>query len=390
MSTLLLLTRFSASAASVQAACLLALAAAAIGQEATREQRQAIARGKTLLVSINATKKPIADVLADLATKTAVPIERASVPADAVTTMPPAEVCLWNAVDQICRAHGKLAWDVSEQGIAIRNEPYAAPHLATTSGFGILFRSFERKSRRGEEYASSEAVVIGPPGAVVAVQYLTYTELVDDKGTNLLKAGGSGFKLVSQSTFGSTKRLPAPDPSQPFCEAPQDFVKAVPGPGATMIKSCKGTVIVRAVVEIKKTVEIAGANLKKGAKADAGGSALEVESIESAGESVRVKLAVTDARRGAKDKAFFYPETPGRVVLRDSAGGEVRGVAVNPTTGSATIGSGGGSSETMHCEVTGQLPAKTTLAAVELWEPGAVEETKIPFAFRDIPIKASK
>jgi hypothetical protein len=391
MSTSHPLTTSSALASTARVACLLALAASAISQEATREQRQAIARGKTLLVSVTATKKSTAEVLAELSTKTAVPIERAAVPADAVTTIPPAEVSLWNAVDQICRTHGKLAWDVSEQGVAIRSEPYVAPHLATTSGFGVLFRSFERKADRGEEYASSQAVVLGPPGAVVAVHYLTYTELVDDKGTNLLKTpAAGGFKLVSQSTFGSTKRLPDPDPSRPFCEAPKDMLKAVPAAAATNIKSCKGPAVIRAVVELKKTVDISGAKLKAGAKADAAASAIEIESLDVVGQSVKVKLALTDARRGAKDKASFYPETPGKLVLRDSAGAEVRGVAMNPTTGSATLGFGGSGNETMHCEVTGQLPDKTTLAAIELWEPGAVEETKIPFAFKDIPIKAAK
>src|SRR5688572_28854777 len=167
-----LLTTSSTSAAVASAACMLALAGSLIGQEASREQKQAIARGKTLLVSITATKRSITEVLAELSTKTAVPIDRASVPADAVTTLPPADISLWNAIDQICRAHGKLAWDVSEQGVAIRNEPYAATNLATASGFAILFRGFERKSDRGEEYASSQAVVVGPPGAIVPLHYV--------------------------------------------------------------------------------------------------------------------------------------------------------------------------------------------------------------------------
>jgi hypothetical protein len=104
-----------------------------------------------------------------------------------------------------------------------------------------------------------------------------------------------------------------------------------------------------------------------------------------------MEVAITEVRRGAKDKVSFYPELAGRVVLRDSAGGEVRGVALKPTKGSASLGGpGGGGSETMRCEVAGRLPAKTTLAAIEIWEPSEVEEVKIPFAFKDVPITASK
>lgn len=370
---------------------LLVLAGAAIGQDAQkaeREQRRAIARGKTLVVSVGATGKPITEVLAELQKATAVTIERGAVPADAVTTLAKAELSLWDAVDQICRAHGKLAWDVAGGGIAIRSEPYARPCLATTSGYGVLFRGFERTAEGG---VRSNAVVIGPPGAVVAVHYLTYSELVDDKGTNLLKAGGGPLKLRGKSTFGNPERLPEPDASRAFCEAPQDFLEAAPGAGATKIKSCKGTAIVRAVAELKRVVEITGANLKKGAKAKAAGAALEIESVEVAGESVSMEVAVSDTRRGAKDKTFFYPELAGRVVLRDSAGGEVRGVTLKPTTGSTSLGGpGAGGSETMRCEVTGRLPAKTTLSAIELWEPAEVEEVKIAFAFKDVAITASK
>lgn len=376
-----------------RAACLLGLAGAVIGQEPSLEQRQAIARGKTLLVAVGATKKPIADVLADLAAKTNVPIERAAVPPDAVTTMAPAVLSLWDAVDQICRAHGKLAWAVSGAGITIASGPHVAHQLATASGYGVLFRGFERSADHGAEHARSDAVVLGPPGAVVALHYLTYSELVDDKGTNLLKAAPGAFKLVGQSTFGSSKRLSEPDPSHPFCEAPRDFDKAAPGRGATRIKSCKGVAIVRAVVQLKKTVEIVGADLKQGGNAKALGSALALESIDVKGNSVQMTVAITDARRGAKDKVSFFPETPGRVVLRDSAGAEVSGVVLTPTTGSATFGLGGpvaGDSETNRYELSAQLPPKTTLVAIELWEPGAVEEVKIPFAFKDLPITAPR
>jgi hypothetical protein len=364
----------------------------AIIQRVEHEQRQAIARGKTLLVAVGATGKPIVDVLAELEKTTAVAIDRASVPRDATTSMPPAVLSLWDAVDQICRAHGKLAWDVSASGIAIRSEAYVRPHIAMASGYAVLFRGFERKTDHGEEYVHSNAVVIGPPGAVVAVHCLMYSDLTDDKGTNLLKpGGGGGWKLTSQSTLGDTNRLPEPDFSRVFCEAPQDFLKAVPGQGATKIKSCKGTAVVHAVAELKRTVEIAAKDLKAGAKAKAGGAALEIESMEVTGESVRMVVAITGVRRGLKDKASFYPETAGRVVLRDSAGDEVRGVTLKPTTGSASIGgSGAGGSETQRSEIAGRLPAKTTLAAIELWEPGEVEEVKIPFAFKDIPIKGSK
>ena len=64
---------------------------------------------------------------------------------------------------------------------------------------------------------------------------------------------------------------------------------------------------------------------------------------------------------------------------------------MHQTTGSTSLGGpGAGGSETMRCEVTGRLPAKTTLKAIDLWEPAEVEEVQVPFAVKDVPITASK
>jgi hypothetical protein len=367
-------------------------AAVASGQEPTREQRLAIANGKALLVPAIAAGKPIADVFAELERATKVPIERSAVPAGAAATAIKAGQSLWDAVDQVCRAHGKLAWDVGEAGITIRADAYVRPALATASGYGVLFHGFERVEERGEQYVRSRAVVLGPPGAVVAVHHLTYTELVDDKGTNLLEQGDSGgWRLKQRTTTGNPRRLPDPDPTRPFCEAPQDFHELVPAAGATKIKSCKGTAFVRAVVELKKTAVIAGAALKDGAKAEVGGTALEIASLATTDGSVRMTIALTDARRGAKDKAFSYPELPARLVLRDATGAEVTGVRMEPKAGVMSLSMpGGNSNETLRYEVEATLPAGTTLAAVEMWEPAAVQEVKIPFACKDLAILAAK
>ena len=366
---------------------VLALCPCAVGQSNPPAQRPPAA-GKPLVVTIGATKKPIIEFLAEMESATGVPIDRAAVPSEAIATLAPGTLSLWDVVNQLCRANGKLMWDVAEGGIVIRKEPFAAPSLATNGGYGILFRGFQPDPEEGGEHVASRAFVIGPPGTIVAVHYLTYSELVDDKGTNLLKSGGGaggGMTLVSQSTFGNPDRLSAADPSRPFYDSPEDFVKAVPGRGATKVKSCKGVAVVRAIAEMKKTLQIGGADLKQGARVKAGDAALEIESIDVSGQSVTLALAITDPRRGVKDRTSFYPEKAGRLVLRDTAGAELQDLTVKPTTGSATLGSGGGGSETVQYEVTGRLGGAAKLAAVELWDPGKIDEVKIPFVSRTCP-----
>ena len=82
----------TSAAAFGRATWFFVLATSSVCQEPSREQRQAIARGTTLVVSVSAAKKPVAEVLTELSNKTGVPIERASVPADATTTLAPAQV----------------------------------------------------------------------------------------------------------------------------------------------------------------------------------------------------------------------------------------------------------------------------------------------------------
>jgi hypothetical protein len=362
-------------------------------QRIERLQRKFVAAGNSLLLSLSAKDKPVAELLAELQKITSVPIEHDGIPSDAVASLEASHLSLWAAVDQVCKSVGTLAWDVSEKGIVVRAEAYSKPFMATTSGYALIFRGFDRvppmKGSGDRESISSRAYVAGPPGAQSIAEYLTYEVLTDDKGTNLMKTPKG---LVFKTSAGGFKLLGEPNYTQPLYESVNDLLDPNPGRGAVKVKFCKGVAIVRAVLDLSKSVEIRGTAIKNGAKASGPGVALEITSYTPSGSELEMEIVVTDKRIGGKkEKHIFYPETGGKVILRDAAGRDL-GAELDRSTGKSTFSGNSGevTEETSNFKVKATLKEGSPLASIEVWEPGAVEEIRIPFDFKDVPILKTK
>lgn len=358
-----------------------------------RVQNKAIASGATLMVTIDAKDRLITEVLAELQRITSVPIEHKGIPADAVTSLDAKGMSLWEAVDQICSAHGRLAWDVSEKGISIRRETYVRPFMATSSGYLLIVRPFLRyppgPGTGDRDYVRGEAVVAGPPGAVPIAHYMTYETLADDKGTNLLSSPAG---LQPRAVIGEYRFLPEPDPARPVFKPVFEFLDATPARGASKVKTCKGTVTFQAMLEMELRLPIKGVNLKKGAKETGFGLTVEVETLETTGGRLRMELALTDARLPERRQSrITYPQARGKIVLRDSAGQVIP--ADVDQVGKSVPGPAKPDElprdETTRFKVTAALK-DAKLEMVEFWEFSAVEETKIAFDFKDVPMKRAK
>jgi hypothetical protein len=354
-----------------------------------RKRTKDIASGSTLMVTLNEKDRPVAELLAELQRMTSVPIDHRGIPAGATSSIEASPLSLWEAVDAICKNHGKLAWDVSGKGIAVRRETYSRPFMATESGYALIVRPYLRyppgQGTGDRDYLRSEVVVAGPPGVVSVAQFITYDALADDKGTNLL-AARSG--LVTKSTIGEYRMLPAPDMERPFFESVPDNLDASPGRGAARVKVCKGVAIVRAILELERQVEIRGTDLKKGARAAGFGIILDLESVETTGAKARLQIAITDTKVGSrKERRLFYLETGGKVVLKDAAGHEIP--CEVETSGGPSPGPDP-TQEITRFKVQAALQPGTTINGIEIWQPINFEEIKIPFDFKDVPIKRPK
>ena len=358
-----------------------------------RQQRKAIAAGATLMVTLTVKDRLITDVLAELQKQTAVSIEHKGIPPDAVTSLDANGLSLWDAVDRICSTHGKLMWDVSEKGITVRREAYVRPFMATSSGYLLLMRPFLKfppgQGTGDREYLKGEAYVAGPPGAVAVAHFLSYEALADDKGTNLLTARAG---LSPKSPIGEYRFMAEPDSTRLVYRPLYESLDASPAKGATKIKTCKGTATFQAMLELNRGTDIRGASLKKGGKESGFGIVVEIDTLETTGGRLRMDLSITETRlKDRRDQKVFYPQSRGKIVLRDAEGKEIP-AEVEPigrsTPGPAPAGELP-TQETTRFKVEAALKG-ATLTVIEFWEPGTVETISIPFDFKDVPIKKAK
>ena len=358
-----------------------------------RVQRKAIASGSTLQVAVSAKDQPILELLAELQKKTSVPIEQKGIAADAVITLEADGLSLWEAIDQVCKTNGRLTWDVSGKGIALKKETYARPTMANVMGFALVFRGFQRfppgPGTGDRDYIRSDVDVAGPPGLVSISESLSYEALVDDKGTDLTKSPSG---LVFKPSSAAYRMLPDPDMARHFYGGVADVLEAFPARNATKIATCKGVAKVRAVVEMEKRYDIRGPNLKKGAKDSGFGVDLLIEVLDITGNKVRIEVAVTDTRvSDGNARKIFHPLGAGKIVLRDAAGRDL-GATFTLASPTSTVGgpAGGANFLTTKFKAQAEVKPDSPLAAVEIWEPALIEEIKIPFDLKDIPIRKAK
>jgi hypothetical protein len=354
-----------------------------------RLQRQTIASGSTLLVTLNEKDRPIPEVLAELQKMTGVPIEHKGIPADAVTSLEVTGLSFWEAVDRICSTHGKLGWDVSEKGITVRKEAYVRPFIATTSGYLFLLRPFLRyppgPGTGDRDYMRGEAVVAGPPGSQSVAQYLTYEALADDKGTNLLTAAAG---LIQKPAIAEYRILPDPDMTRPLYRPAAEWLDAAPARGAAKVKTCKGVAVIQVVMEMERCIFISGPNLKKGARESGSGLSLAVDSLDISGGRVRMQVSSRTRIVGAASSASSSADAG-----QDRTEGLGLGRKSLPTWTrfhGTDAGLKPGTSETTVFKLQAALKGEVKPDAIELWEPVSVTDMKIPFEFKDVPMKKVK
>lgn len=360
-----------------------------------RVRRQAVVSGSSLKVTMTTKDEPVIDVLARLQKLTTVPIEHKGIPVDTVTSLDAKDLSVWEAVDQICHGHGRLAWEVSEKGIFVRRDTYVRPFMATTSGYALFVRPFLKfppGSGTGDrDYVKGEAYVVGPPGAISVAQFLTYEALTDDRNTPLL-ATPAGLREARPSV-GEFRMLPEPDPSRPLFRPVTQYLDAAPGRGSSKMKACKGTAVIKVVLEMERRLELKGNRLKTGGLDSAISMSLEIENLDVSGGRVKLDIAVKDMRLAERrEERIFYPQTRGKIVLKDSKGQEIPFDVESKGSKLGAPGSDGAppKEETTRFRVQAALKGDATLHSIELWEPTAVEEIKIPFEFTDVPMKRTK
>ena len=192
--------------------------------------------------------------------------------------------------------------------------------------------------------------------------------------------------------IGEYRFMPEPDTTRPVYKPVFEILDAAPARNASKVKTCKGTVTFQAMMETDRRLDIRGVNVKKGAKETGFGLTVEIETLETTGGRLRMELALTDSRLPERrQNRITYPQARGKIILRDSAGQEIP-VDVDQI-GKSVPGPATADEpprlETTRFKVTAALK-DAKLDMIEFLECTAVEETKIAFDFKDVPMKRTK
>jgi hypothetical protein len=144
---------------------------------------------------------------------------------------------------------------------------------------------------------------------------------------------------------------------------------------------------------MERRLEIKGILLKDEAYDAAHGITLEIEKLDASGGRVKADVAVRDRRLNERrEQRVFYPQTRGKFILKDSKGQELACEVESKGSKLGPPGADGSppQEETTRFRIQAALKDGATLQAIELWEPVAQEEIKIPFDFTDVPMKKTK
>lgn len=155
-------------------------------------------------VTLKGKDRPLGEVLDALARQSRTPIEAGGVGRDQRVSVELAGVPFWKALDEVCKASGKVMYAVELDKVVLTAEPYAALPKAFSDGFAALVQRLELTTSAAfgagnkQEQFLAAVQLCWEKGTSPSFLRLRLHELVDDKGTNLRDDGSQDFTLAAE------------------------------------------------------------------------------------------------------------------------------------------------------------------------------------------------
>lgn len=170
-------------------------------------------------ITLEAKDQPLREVFQKVSKQTATAIDASEVPEDAKVTVSLDRVPLWKAIDQICRASGRVMMEIRSDRIAIVPETYVELPGRMTDLFSVTLQRIDLSTEvtfgsqeRYEQFTARLQVAWGKgarPYAVVA----RLAELVDEDGNQLIAPSdeleAAPRSVVSPELIGMELTLPS-------------------------------------------------------------------------------------------------------------------------------------------------------------------------------------
>jgi hypothetical protein len=153
--------------------------------------------GAPVEVSIQATDRPLREIVAELERRTLIPFRLVGAAAEAKVTLTVKDGVVWKVVEDICRSRGDLMYRFVDDVIEIYPSPFRSLPSADAHGMRFFIDRFiwDGGWEKHPGHFREHAALLVPRGARVVWVGFKVDELTDDKGNNWAKEPefGAGF-----------------------------------------------------------------------------------------------------------------------------------------------------------------------------------------------------
>lgn len=273
------------------------------------------------LVTLKAKNRPAADVFAELTKQAGFPVEAREIPADTVVSLDAKDLPPAAAIDELCRAHGKLMYAWGRDRVVIFSAPYRrvpsfdrGPYRLIIDG---VYVSFTGKPATTAQIMFN-AGVVGPPDRLPKSMGLVFERVEDDKGVNRLESPSAESPFVYSE-------YPAAPRNGPVTFRGLGGNCPVNLPVEASKVACRGYASLRFAVEIRNLASVKAPEI--GSKSEGEGDSIEIRRWERNGRRIRAGILRNDFKRVAGPEVASLA-VPGFYVLRDAKGWSVEGAVL--------------------------------------------------------------
>jgi len=169
------------------------------------------AYGAPVLVTLEATDRPLGEIVAGLERQTRIPFRLVGAAGAAKGSVSAKNVVVWKVVEDLCRARGDLMYRFIDDVIEIYPSPFRSLPSVDAHGMRFFIDRFILDGAMGKYpgHIRQHAAVLVPRGARVVWVGFKVDEMTDDKGNNLAKEPEWGDGMMRMIEPDGSQVLPA-------------------------------------------------------------------------------------------------------------------------------------------------------------------------------------
>jgi hypothetical protein len=313
-------------------------------------------------VTLDVRDAEVEKVVAEMARQTSLDISGFMLDSSMRVTLKCDRTPVWKAVDDLCRAHGRLGTEYQRTSITVAGGSVGGTPVSLQRGMGVHFLP---PTRAGEGHLVLQATLSYPPGLPLWSSKLHFDEIADDQGTEL-SAHYESEDHSTEITVGDK------GPIGRFCTKLSHVSAAKVTEKSVRLQRIRGRVEAQVVLDTRTILSVEPE--EESISVEGGGYKLTIAPYW-AGVMSRLKVSIGQGSDDELGSFGFEAGSKRSFAFRDDLG-ELHFAR----TKSMVVGVYG-------LLVEAAIPKGRKVARFEVVEVAEFEEIRIPFAYADVPLK---